>query len=236
VRRQAAGIVTIWLVLLLPVSAQSDSGGELAVLAALAGFTSIGVCAFGALLDDDSDANADKYARAGWFLGVGGSYGIAPALDDQSLLLDFLSLSVDDNSFGVNARGGYRCNQHLSAEAEVEWLDGFEVFSELGVVKLGIIKVEPVAVTANVKGYLLTGRYQPFLLVGGGAITAKHTASEGLTGSFRENEFVMRFGGGIDVYATENVVVSVEGGYVLPFGKLDDLDYVNVGLGLQYRF
>jgi hypothetical protein len=46
----------------------------------------------------------------------------------------------------------------------------------------------------------------------------------------------MRFGGGIDLYATKHVVVSAEVDYVLPFGDLENLDYLSFGLGLQYRF
>ena len=46
----------------------------------------------------------------------------------------------------------------------------------------------------------------------------------------------MRFGGGIDLYATQNVVVSLEADYVLPVGKLEDLNYITVSWGFQYRF
>jgi hypothetical protein len=51
-----------------------------------------------------------------------------------------------------------------------------------------------------------------------------------------DTAFVMRFGGGIDLYATENVVVSVDADYVLPLGNLDALDYITIGWGIQYRF
>jgi hypothetical protein len=32
------------------------------------------------------------------------------------------------------------------------------------------------------------------------------------------------------------VVVTLQADYVRPFGNLDDLDYVSIGWGLQYRF
>jgi len=48
--------------------------------------------------------------------------------------------------------------------------------------------------------------------------------------------FAMRFGGGIDLYATKNIVVTLETDYVKPFGNLDAFDYVSVGWGVQYRF
>ena len=46
----------------------------------------------------------------------------------------------------------------------------------------------------------------------------------------------MRFGGGIDLYATKNVVVTVGADYVLPFDDLKDLDYISIGWGIEYRF
>ena len=97
-------------------------------------------------------------------------------------------------------------------------------------------------VTANVKGYFLTGRYQPFLLVGGGGMTAESKVKLQSPGggvasaSERLNGFAMRFGGGIDLYATKHVVVSVGADYVLPFSDLEDLDYVSIGWGFEYRF
>ena len=45
-----------------------------------------------------------------------------------------------------------------------------------------------------------------------------------------------RFGGGIDIYATENFAVSLNISYVLPTGDLKDLDYVSIAWGFQYRF
>ena len=92
------------------------------------------------------------------------------------------------------------------------------------------------------KGYFLTGRYQPFLLIGAGAMQAKTKLKQpsGLAftglGNESENAFALRFGGGIDLYATEHVVVSVDADYVLPFGDLDALDYVTIGWGIEYRF
>jgi opacity protein-like surface antigen len=138
---------------------------------------------------------------------------------------------------------GYRCHRYFSAEVEVEWLDGFSSdLTQPFVDGLAKVDYEPVVVTTNVKGYFLTGRYQPFLLVGAGAMTAdtklRDPVGLAFTGldSESENAFVMRFGGGIDLYATKNVVVSLDIDYVLPFANLDALDYVTIGWGVQYRF
>ena len=46
----------------------------------------------------------------------------------------------------------------------------------------------------------------------------------------------MRFGAGLDIYFTETWAAELGVKYVLPFGDVDDIDYVSVGLGLKYRF
>ena len=49
-------------------------------------------------------------------------------------------------------------------------------------------------------------------------------------------ELAVRAGGGIDFYATSEVVVSLETTYVIPFGRFSHLDYLSLGLGLRYQF
>jgi opacity protein-like surface antigen len=114
--------------------------------------------------------------------------------------------------------------------------------------------------TVDIKGYLATGRLQPFLLLGGGTMTVqtKVTNPTGVQKStevtpptdpttFLPNrgpviqsrsyqDFVFRFGGGIDVYATENVVVNVGATYLLPMGLVKTLDLFTIGGGIEYRF
>jgi opacity protein-like surface antigen len=215
---------------------------EAAAAAALVGV----VCSSVALTADD-EVDKEDFARRGWFVGVAGSYAINTFEDDaesdfQRVLGPDVNLSVDD-SFGFNGRVGYRCHRRFSAEVEVEWLDGFKSdLTQPGFDQLAKVDYEPIVVTTNVKGYLLTGRYQPFLLVGAGAMTADMKLREpvglAFTGLNSESDtaFVMRFGGGIDLYATENVVLSVDADYVLPLGNLDALDYITIGWGIQYRF
>jgi opacity protein-like surface antigen len=206
------------------------------------------VCSSVALTAED-EVDKDDFARRGWLVGVAGSYAIETFQDDAEsdfqspqVLGPEVNLSVDD-SFGFNGRVGYRCHRRFSAEVEVEWLDGFSSdLTQPFVDGLAKVDYEPVVVTTNVKGYFLTGRYQPFLLVGAGAMTAdtkvRNPVGLAFTGVRSESDtaFVMRFGGGIDLYATENVVLSIDADYVLPFGNLDNLDYVRIGWGIQYRF
>ena len=123
----------------------------------------------------------------------------------------------------------------------MEWLDGFDTdVSITPVVQPVTIKIEPWVITGNIKGYVLTGKYQPYLLAGVGVMTAKvklkNSMGLGLFESERFTDFAARFGGGIDIYMTENIVFTLETDYVLPTGDVEDLDYVSIGWGFQYRF
>ena len=228
-----------------PVSARAGNTTRTVVAGlATAALTSI-VCSSFALTAGE-DAEQDEFARRGWLIGVAGSYAIETFKDDlESDIQDLVGFPVGlsvDNSLGITGRAGYRCHRRFSAEVEVEWLNGFDSdVSAPGFGKIDTIDIEPVVVTANMKGYILTGRYQPFLLVGGGVMTAKggkvrDTVGPGLSLTERANGFAMRFGGGIDLYVTKHVVVNVGVDYVLPFDDLKDLDYISIGWGIEYRF
>ena len=170
---------------------------------------------------------------------------------------------IDSDTFGVSGRGGYRCHPYVSAELQFERLSDFDgAISEnaSGITNQGIIdpadfatarrfdlELESLVFTTNVKGHLLTGRYQPFVLLGVGFMRMESKArDDGTLGnptlglapqaSDRIVKVALRFGGGLDFYLTRNVVVSAEASYLMPTGKLDGLDYYSIGLGLQYRF
>jgi hypothetical protein len=117
-------------------------------------------------------------------------------------------------------------------------------------------------VTANVKAYapfeVFTGRFQPFLKVGAGVQNSKvitNVSTSGLSTlnnaqtivvpadfEFRQSKSsldgALRFGGGIDLYATRNIVAEFNTTYVVPFAKMGSMraDYVSVQWRLVYRF
>lgn len=121
---------------------------------------------------------------------------------------------------------------------------------------------EVATVTANLKAHLFTGPWQPYLLVGGGMMSVKGEVSDtgkmyeigyegdppeayriypdwiGLNGSDRASDFTLRFGGGLDFYSfgTDSVVITAGADYVLPFGDVEDFDYVSINVGVLYRF
>jgi opacity protein-like surface antigen len=216
----------------------------------------MGIVCTSVVLTAEDEVDEEDFARRGWMVGVAGSSAFELFEDeleeDYRRHLDpigggFKPVSIAslpvDNSLGMNGRVGYRCHSRFSAEVQVEWLHGFDAdLEQPGVVQLARVEVDPLVVTANAKGYLLTGRYQPFLLLGLGAMSGSIHVRDPVGLSFTgidsqtENVFAMRFGGGIDLYATKNIVVSLGVDYVYPFGNLDDLNYVTINWGFQYRF
>ena len=186
-----------------------------------------------------------------------------PTVDGDPGIYTFSFSGIDSDVFGVTGRGGYRCHPYVSAELQFERLSNFDG----GITETTVntwpsaaddvprnfdFELESLVFTTNVKGHLLTGRYQPFVLAGVGFMRmeskARDTTSKAALDAPDPNrdraadagdiwvEVALRFGGGLDFYLTENIVVSAEGSYLMPTGKLDDLDYYTFGLGLQYRF
>jgi opacity protein-like surface antigen len=233
------GLVLVWM----PHSAQADRSDALTGVSAIGAVAAIG-CWTTALAGADDEQPEGEFSRRGWLVGAAGTYAIESGEGDaESSLEDLFGRSVNfslKNSFGFAGRAGYRCHERVSAEVEVEWLDGFDGTAFLdGPGDRHKLDFEPVVVTVNAKGYLMTGRTQPFLRVGGGLLTVKTTLRNTATGeseSDHTTDFAMRFGGGIDFYATRNVVLTGNLDYLLPFGSLEDLDFVSIGLGVEYRF
>ena len=242
--RYAAVVGIVGLALTcLPGSAQADRSEAIAGVASLGAVAAI-ACWTTALAGAEDEKPEGEYSRRGWLAGVSGRYAAVAFKDDvESTVRTDIGKTLNfslKNSFGLVGQAGYRCHERVSAEIEVEWLDGFDGSAfRAADGKFREVDFEPVAVTANAKGYLLTGRIQPFLLLGGGLLTVKRTEkfiAAGTSASDTTTDFAMRFGGGIDIYTSRNIVLTWDIDYLLPFGSNEDLDYVSTGLGLQYRF
>ena len=222
-------------------SARGDSGDTFKTVGG--GLVSAAVIGIGCAIATNFSPEAadDDYARRGWLVGIGGSYAIETFSDDaesdlQSVFGPTASFSVDD-SLGINGMVGYRCHRYFGAEVDVEWIDSFDGDIFDSGLKIGRLDAEILVVTANAKGYFPIGRFHPFVAVGGGAMTAELQGSiSGVSVSDDATNFTFRFGGGLDVYATRHIVVSLGVNYVLPIGELRDLQFVSFGWGLKYRF
>ena len=198
--------------------------------------------------DEVQEQRDDDFARRGFFLGASGVYAredFDEGKEEQSLRkanepfpVDF-SLK-DRNTGGLRVKGGRRCHERFSVEVEVEWLDDFTAkLDAVGNGKVNDISFSPVVGGINVKGYLLTGRIQPFALLGVGAMSIR-TESTNTTGDLKASQdtglLVARFGGGVDYYVTRNWVLSGQADYVYSATNLKILNYISVGMGVFYRF
>ncbi|HXV36206.1 MAG TPA: outer membrane beta-barrel protein [Myxococcota bacterium] len=209
------------------------------------GLLAIGCIAFAALTDNEEKAE-DAFDRKGFALGASGSYARQDFDNSPNFVPFATSLSgVDDDALGFSVRGGYRCNSYLSADYQFEWLDAFEgTVPGRAAGTLDDARFEPLVFTSNLKLHILTGRIQPFVLIGPGFMRMEskyHQRSPALgtplpNQTDRVAKFAARFGGGVEFYATPSLVLGVDASYVMPTGKLDGFDYISVGWGLQYRF
>ena len=186
---------------------------------------------------DPSLARNNEFARKGIYLGVAVG-GVAYTEVEDDLEKDLLAaigyvVPVDvEVPGGLDVRVGYRFHPRFAGEVQLQWLPKADI--ELADVKA--LKLETLTLTGNAKGYILTGRIQPFLLVGAGLMhfDRKDTVGLGLSGD--GEGFAARFGGGVDIYVDPSIVVALDVSYVVPTGDVDGLDHVSFSLGLQYHF
>ncbi len=175
----------------------------------------------------------DDYGRPGFYLGAGLGFGFEKFEGTGGLDID--------TGIGFDGWAGYRITPNFAAEIQLEYLDRFDFSADLGP-PFGVVDFEGnfLAFTGNLKAYLMTGRVQPFAVVGIGVLRAE---LEALGGSISDTGFAARFGGGIDFYTTPprkagrtNLSIGATASYVLTTGDIDGLDYVSLVLGAQYRF
>lgn len=179
-----------------------------------------------------ASAEDDPYARPGFYVGLAGVYPTQQSLFNSieaqvSGSIEIFNKEVEDwnvanipdqenwsgpelrhstkvdEGWGINARVGYRFGRFFSAEAQVEYVKGYETRVEL----TNIWEVRPpgeggdfideqiaelrnrhafVTATANGKFTLPTGRFQPFALFGMGMFH-NHT-SNGLAIAYTEGQ------------------------------------------------
>lgn len=159
-------------------------------------------------------------AALGPYVGLGALYAVE-LFDDGPLG------AATDNSWGFELRGGYRFHPNFAAELLYQYYADFD--TDPG-------HLDGWSVSANLKGYLMTGRVQPYGLLGLGFI-----AGNGSGGNYNQaakpgDDFMMRFGGGLDVCITEHISMGPEFAYILPTSDAQDLDMLTVSLGMNYRF
>jgi opacity protein-like surface antigen len=237
-----------------PASADQASSAAGAVGFAVA---SALACAGGAISLDEDDPN-DGYDRRGFFVNLGASSAIEQFDDEHAEpnRLDKLFkrfnktrheyVGWDNHSSAVNGALGYRCHSRFAVEGEVNYVDGFKtdirrIFLN---VHRGEVDFQPIVVTTNVKGYLLTGRFQPWVQGGLGFMYArfkqlvlpKPVNQPSLVNKTRDEKtrLALRAGGGLDFYATKNIVLQVKADYI--HSPSLALHFLTLGGGVELRF
>ena len=198
-------------------------------------------------------ATARRFA-AGLAIGLTLVVGmVAPALaaDDEILYggndwyasiagvvaVDNSDVGSADPSGGVTVSTGFRFNRWLTAEIEAEWIDQVRYDRGTGVESCRGTGGRSNGYTAwHVAGggrlYFTKSLIQPFL---SGHAGFMQTRDHGGGRSCEGNGFVARMGGGVDVFVTNGLAISVLGAYVLPTtGSADGHDYISLGLGLTW--
>ena len=151
---------------------------------------------------DEEDSSSEDFDRRGFFIGAGGGFAgenfsdnpvrdIGDIFSNQPALgivnapgPDFETTATSDDSWSAKGYGGYRCHPRFSVSASIEYFGGFDT-QWTGVLGTGGDDIDIITGGFDIKGYLLTGRYQPYLLLGGGtmAIDTKVTNPTGITGT-----------------------------------------------------
>jgi len=183
--------------------------------------------------DDDGAVNPysvapgdpDDFNRAGAFVGLGFNWqvqGFQGPYRDQDY----------GNSWGFNARGGYRFYDWLAAEGIVEYADRFGPRTQNATAD----SISLLSTTVNGKFILPLERFQPYLEAGFGLLRADD--GDGFINSRRDSDlgFAGRLGAGIDLYLTRHISVFVDNSWTMATNNTEDLYFYSLGGGARYNF
>jgi len=180
--------------------------------------------------DTDYPRADTDYTRPGPYLGV----GVAGGLEDFGG-----GRSAFGDSAGLTVRGGYRLAPYFAVEGLYEYMDDFG----LTATTLGGTKVHEDIRTHNFslmgKAIFPLGFVQPYLSGGVGLLNADSTVKirgQELHHGGSATEFAGRVGAGLDLFATPQLALTLDSGYVLPTGGLEDFNYISFGMGVRYTF
>jgi hypothetical protein len=129
-------------------------------------------------------------------------------------------------SWGLDARFGYRVFAPLAIEAQYQWAARAEITS--GGQQLNVVETH--AGTLNAKVLPFSGPFQPYFLLGfGGVYASLRHGGDSL-------EAALRVGGGVNLFFTDHFGIYGEVTYLKPFGPLDDLSTVPIAFGGIFQF
>lgn len=185
-----------------------------------------------------SAEEANEHARSGPYLSLGFVWA-ASAFDTDAAEAALpaatrpLGTTISSgNAWGLDARAGYRFHPRVAAEAQYQYVPGFDLDRN---VTGHVADVNTQTFTVNGKVFALTDTFQPYFVGGIGFLHAD--TDPGVAGLAGDGTgFAGRAGVGADYYVRPNVVVSVEFSAVLPTGPVDDVRILPLVAAAQYRF
>jgi opacity protein-like surface antigen len=141
----------------------------------------------------------------------------------------------NQDTLGADFRVGYRAHPRAAAELQFEWTDRFNE-SQGGVTTRQFH--DNWSLSLNGRLFLLTGRWQPYALVGFGALHVNEeiTAGPRIGERGHDDDGVGRFGVGADLYGDEDIAINLEAVYVQGFGGLIEFAYASFAWGFLFRF
>lgn len=171
----------------------------------------------GLLLATGCIGQPTEFSRSGLYAGAS-VIGAMPNFDD----VDGIDLDDDDLETGIGLRAGFRFLDHFAVELAYERYADFEMDVE---------DVEMESIVATGKWYPLTGRFQPYGLIGVGVLSTEISGVD-----FDEDDAVGRLGFGLEAYLLEKLPFFAEFDYRIPGGDSDELQYSTLQLGALFRF
>jgi opacity protein-like surface antigen len=149
-----------------------------------------------------------------------------------------------DALIGVSLGVGYRWHPRFATDLAFDWARGDSDLDVTVVAPVqGVSTVQARfgtftiwTLTGDLKGYLFTGRIQPYGVVGLGVMRQELGDFAGGAADVSRTGFAPRFGGGIDVYLTRAVLLNLDAGYLLGTGDLDGENATTIRLGIGGRF
>lgn len=194
--------------------------------------------------DADDDGISDFAESSPYLTGMGVLSFQLPSQDqfaETFLTGDQFRTDVDPG-LGLDIRAGYRLHPRWAVEASFNWMVDRDYESRDRA--SGGLKNEAIVrswmTSGNVKYYLRTERFQPYLLAGAGYAEVRSKARQGPQLAFdrtrTEGGFVARFGAGFAHYLSWNTAINFEAGYRMPTGSISQTDQLFLNWGLTLRF
>ena len=145
------------------------------------------------------------------------------------------------SGMGMNARGGYRFNHYLAAEADVDFINRFSAKERLGPNNTIHNAIPTTATTFNVKAILPLDWIQPYVMGGIGFQVGNLQEHVGNLRTTQTNyNFAGRVAAGLELMLLKNWGWRIEVGGILPagdsFGTDDNLNQIILNTGLRYAF